>query len=477
MSEPIGVRAGLQSVWDFSAHWIKSNWAPASVSLLIIACFMPYVSILGVGVRPEQILVYGLLILIVPFNLRVLVLNRSALIVLGAFGLQLATSVLGGLFFDRSPDLTPVGFLAGIDTFLMPIATILTVAFLGYPLIQLSPLLKVAGRVLVVMLSINALVALLLQPRWKLDSPLKVFWIWPTEAWSTAEQAQLALRYSGIFNQPAEAGFAYGLGLVVLAFVCRWSRLWTIVSATILLLGGVLSASKTFYACALVVGIWVLWSGIRERRPLIAASEVLIPSLVTFATMLTLGLVPSRLALLDFVSRIVAANRSGTDALSSSKAVGAETLQTGTSPEGVSSIEIVVDQLTGHRISSTSFSASVAEQVFSLSPVVGFGIGGWQVAYDSAWIEALVLAGTVGLALSALIFLVLVARALNQMRHWPHSTLLLVLTVCAIITSLGIGTFTANRVSTFFWILVTLAAFGSSRAQGPVGITIHRPPS
>jgi hypothetical protein len=69
-----------------------------------------------------------------------------------------------------------------------------------------------------------------------------------------------------------------------------------------------------------------------------------------------------------------------------------------------------------------------------------------------------------------LIFFFLFRQGLIMLKGPTHSAMLIVLTACALLGSLGIGVLTANRVSTIFWIIVTLLAFGrleySERVMG-----------
>lgn len=420
---------------------------------LVVACFMPYLSIFGIGLRVEQILIYGLLIFL-PFFAIQLGLNRKAIAVLAALLLQLIASIWAFFTFDRTDEFPPVGILAGLDTLFLPIATILVVAMVAKPLSQHSDLLSIASRCLVILCCLNVFVAALLQPRWIEQSPLKIFWSWPADMWSVAEQAQLGFRYSGIFNQPAEVGFAYGIALAVLLTTCDFSRKWTFMFTIVLIFGGLLAASKTFYGCAAVIGVYFLWKGARGKCFFKSLMYVAISIALPLATLWPMGLLQDRISRVDIFSRISESNNAQAPEIA---------LSSGSVLPTTSKVDIVADTLTGGRVGPASNSFFVLDQVAANSPFIGFGAEGWAVAYDSTWTEAMVLGGGIGVALNGFIFLVLIVLGVSMLRNVPKSALLLVLTSCALVSSLGIGAITANRVSTLFWLLITLLAFGAAQ--------------
>jgi len=125
----------------------------------------------------------------------------------------------------------------------------------------------------------------------------------------------------------------------------------------------------------------------------------------------------------------------------------------------------VLNTYTAGRIGTGGNFESIADVVMSNSPILGFGFGGWQVAYDSTWIEALVIGGVVGLGLTVLAILVLFQKGVRMLAPPINSAMLVVLMGCCLVASLGIGALTANRVSTAFWTIVTLLAFGRGQER------------
>jgi hypothetical protein len=101
--------------------------------------------------------------------------------------------------------------------------------------------------------------------------------------------------------------------------------------------------------------------------------------------------------------------------------------------------------------------------VLSVRPLTGFGGGGLDVAYDSAWTEVVVVAGLLGVVLLACVFVVLfrMARRLDpDMRRL--ATFVVVFLLGA---SLGIPSLTVNRVATVVWILLCLFALMAKEAR------------
>ena len=76
-------------------------------------------------------------------------------------------------------------------------------------------------------------------------------------------------RYTGIFNQPAEAGIAYGVALLLLTWLARtreWKPFPVTCAAALVITGGVLTVSKVFLLCAApVAGLTVLRGRARIR--------------------------------------------------------------------------------------------------------------------------------------------------------------------------------------------------------------------
>jgi hypothetical protein len=433
-----------------------THLAKLTIVLLVSSCFGPYLNLFGYGIRTEQVVIYTLLLLLVPFFLRSLRLNLTGKLITLFLLLQFGISLLALFLVDRPNSFVFGKVLAESDMLLLPIATILVVAAVAHPLTLNSSLLVVASRTYLVLCSVNIFVALI-QSRTSHESaladqsPLASFWTSDPSGWSVAWQAQLGSRYSGIFNQPAEAGWAYGMALVLLVFSCRFTFTWSVTFATLMAVGGLLSASKTFYACAVIVVIFGLTKAFWDKRIFKSLLAFTIVTSVSIGAIWTMGLLTDRMQRFEVVPSAVLTTPPTAIEVSEPTFIPAEV-------SGPTFLD-VISNLTAGRIGSSSSQAAIVEEVAS-SPVIGFGLGGWSVAYDGSWTEALVISGWLGLALVFIVFLLLAIRAWVMWRYPPHSAFLLVLVSAAFVASLGIGALTANRVSTVFWIIVTLLALG-----------------
>jgi len=441
---------------------MQPRLASVLVVLFVVSCFGPYLQVFGFGLRTEQLFVYALLVFLVPFSVNRLKLNSTAHKVLVVLILQFVISLIAMFLVELPEDLQQASITAHLDTFLMPIATILVVATLSRPLKMKSSLLVIAGRAFVVMCAFNVLIALG-QSQTAGKSFLSLFWTSDPNVWSVSEQAQLGLRYSGIFNQPAEAGFAYGLALVLIIFSCRFSFALSLVLAALMTAGGLLSASKVFYACAVIIAFYGFISSFRNRRIWKSLISFSIVMGLSIGVIYAIGLLPDRLERLKVVQISSAPDANVSSAPDANVSSAPDANGSGSS---VTSLTLdVLNTYTAGRIGTGGNFESIADVVMSNSPILGFGFGGWQVAYDSTWIEALVIGGVVGLGLTVLAILVLFQKGVRMLAPPINSAMLVVLMGCCLVASLGIGALTANRVSTAFWTIVTLLAFGRGQER------------
>jgi len=113
-------------------------------------------------------------------------------------------------------------------------------------------------------------------------------------------------------------------------------------------------------------------------------------------------------------------------------------------------------QYSAGRYSTSAGLGPVAADVFHASPWYGFGAGGLDAAYDSLWVQALVLAGTVGLIIAVAFLLMLVFRLwrLRRVTKRPEWNLAAAALVLAIGGSSGLPALTANRDSTLLWLIL-----------------------
>jgi hypothetical protein len=266
--------------------------------------------------------------------------------------------------------------------------------------------------------------------------------------WNTASQtiavpvAQLAVengRYTGIFDQPAEAGLTYGLALLCAIYLVRRGVQWQLagVCAAVLVAGGALSLSKTFLLGALPLAAWMVArsSGVRMR---ILAGGVAGAAGIVLAG--SVGLLPSW-------------------------AAGRRTMGGLLHPTG----PLASVYTAGRYGPGGGTLGPVAADVLRVNPWAGFGVGGLAIPYDSLWLQVLVLSGIMGLvlmcaALATLGWRWLRLRAVTAPAERSLAGSVLILTVA---TSFGFPTLTANRGGILAWLILGVLLTG--RDYGPTG--------
>ena len=115
----------------------------------------------------------------------------------------------------------------------------------------------------------------------------------------------------------------------------------------------------------------------------------------------------------------------------------------------------------------------VVSDVLHSSPWYGFGAGGLGVAYDSLWVEVLVLSGVTGVVVTASVMVMLGYRwlVLCGTLAAPESALTGAVLELAIGASFGLPSLTANRASTLLWLILgMLTAFRPERGRRMRGL-------
>jgi len=268
------------------------------------------------------------------------------------------------------------------------------------------------------------------------------FWDAAPAAGSVAADAAENGRYTGIFDQPAEAGIAYGIALLLLIWLARqgWKPLPVTCTAALLVTGGVLTLSKVFLLAALPVAVVTVLRGRARIRVLTVTTVVLSASWLAGVA----GLLPGW--------------HLGSQALDS-------LLHPHTS---------LTAQYTADRYGSAGTLAPEFTDVLRNAAVAGFGAGGLNgPAYDSLWQQVLVVSGLIGVILAATVFLLLAGRllALRRMLRREDWQLACGAAVLAAGASLGIPSLTANRAGTLLWLVlgVLVTARAPARPEVPAG--------
>jgi len=234
-------------------------------------------------------------------------------------------------------------------------------------------------------------------------------------------------RFTGIFNQPAEAGVAYGVALFCLIYLSQvdaksWTKMRTAYGVA-LTIGGILTISKIFLLGGLPVALILLM-----RAPANRMRAIISFSTIGFSLWLlgTYGLLPTWV-------------------------IGPSTLR-----RIFSSSNTTLTTITAGRYGADGTLAPLAADILHSSPLVGFGAGGIAAPYDSMWLEALAVSGILGVLLVCFVFIFLFARwtRLRWRLPRPEWHLSGATLVIAFGGSFGLPTLTGNRVSTLLWLII-----------------------
>ena len=241
------------------------------ITVLLVSATGPYV-FPQMGLRVEHFIMYGLVaffsvrsglgFLIGKKEKHVFILVALLLCLLLVF---LATTYTS----DFNPPIFKV--IADTDNYLQPVWLILITSYCVRRLAidESINLLINATKIIILLLSLNTAIAIssIFYGTWFLE----YFNVAGEEAggWTVLGNAASMGRYTGIFNQPFEAGLAYGVGLISILFIliferdlsCRFIKpAFLNLGLFLIVVGGVLSVSKVFFPLAIFISfVFFLW--------------------------------------------------------------------------------------------------------------------------------------------------------------------------------------------------------------------------
>lgn len=398
-----------------------------ATALIALAAFGPY---LFSGFRTEQIAVYATaLVLAVGVWWVKARPNGHGIAVMGLLLLQLGVSVVGAVAPPQNTTRYQLGpALAGIDNLALPIAVIGVVWTLIAAGADRTQLIRIVCAVTVWSMVINAGLA-----AWATggSGPDLAIFQGQADVESVAYRAEQLGRFSGIFNQPAEAGLMYSVALLAAIYLYREKARMLAFTATALSIGGVLTISKVFLFVGLPIGIWqaVRSSGGRQRR----AAAFLAAAIAAWAGAKT-GMIPEWTGG-QYLIRLMPGSDQG-----------------------------AVDLYTAGRFGGESTLAVVVNAVMESSPIWGFGAGGLAAPYDNAWVEALVMDGIFGAVLLTAVMVVLAhAWWIARPQSSPGESRLTGGLVAVVIgAAVGVPSLTVNRCATILWLLIALLLLSDS---------------
>lgn len=390
------------------------------------AAFGPY---LAGSVRTEQLAVYGLAAVVLPLAWVRIRAGVGWRLLAPWLGL-VAVAALGVVFpSNLFAPWEPGNAIAGFDNLLLPVAVMLLVWGVVTPA-SAPDLLRSVAKVVVWLTACNAVLAVLNAAI--VDLPfLKLFWGEGNDGSdrkSTAFYAAELGRYSGIFNQPAEAGVMYGVAALLAIYVYQRSKVKLGLALTLITVGGLLCVSKVFILGGIPLIIVYIW----RTRTLGGKAGFVVSTLLILGGVAQSGLLSAWTGF-DYLTRLFSP---GED-------------------------QGLVEFYTAGRWNEGSSISSVMGTIWELNPISGVGAAGWKVPYDSGWTDVLVVGGLLGAAAHAAVILglfVLARRTVDPDRR--RLTFFFALFMAG--ADLGIPAFTANRVATVVWVVIALLVLAST---------------
>lgn len=388
-------------------------------SIIGVMAFGPYV----VGsIRVEQLFLYGMLMLFLPFAL----LGCSKWYGWSVL-LPWLTLLAVALISDNSTVIRLLpwesnSLLAGADALLIPVA-VMVLVWTCVPVGRGKRAFDSFASTVIVLGLLNA-VLVLMSIVVNITGFLRMFWASGDASITVAERALTLGRYSGIFNQPAESGAFYSVALLLAVYKLSRTPTYLIIVFIALSFGAVFSVSKVVLFVGLPVALGYmflalgLWRVIKYS-PLVILTGATVLSISSFLNWSGLSYLTRFLEFGlgdDFLSLLTAGRFSG---------------------DGDSTLMAVI--------------GPVAQS----SPIIGAGLSGVSTAYDSGWVEVFVYAGAIGVICMIFIYfgILLVTLGLQNtdLRSFGFAFL-----VATFLVNTGISVFTANRVATFVWITIAL---------------------
>lgn len=392
--------------------------------ILLISAFCPYL-LVDFGLRVDHLVIYGysyLFVLIYFLNKKEIVKPTGTFLLIWMLASMIFALVT---FMGRVDNFMSV--IPDLDNILQPLAILVIFGSIlssqegGY-----REKLKSVSKCLIILLSLNT-IWIFIGFIYNLDAINHYFW--RSNVGSLAAQMG---RYSGIFNQPAEAGVAYSVGLFAWLYLVESSskiKIKQILALVMMFIGGIFTISKIF----LFGGILVFFFGAMLNRRF---RKSIIKILLLFSA---LAVVPYYYLTKSwdgfwFLMRFF---------------------------DGTESNSGIVKLITAGRFSSggnASQQSTLFTEVWDNSPIFGEGFGKYQTV-DSAFFSFFSMGGMIGLVLYILILLFFVITSLRFISHFqksPESKLYLYVTLLIIGGSFGVPVLTINRASIVLLVFIGL---------------------
>jgi hypothetical protein len=310
--------------------------------------------------------------------------------------------------------------LAALDNYTLPVAALLAFHLLATRLVNVFDLTKLF-KLLNIFVFFNVLVSILAYLGYISNSYFQLFWS-PTSESSSMSVALLAIqnaRYSGIFNQPAEAGILYLISMLASCYLYakKEYKLWlSSFFLLVSLVGGAISGSKItlFIGAAASIGFMIINKNLK----------LLVVTLISACTMFFFT--------------------SGLFGIGSTQYSSAISLQGN-----------LLYLLTSGRWGQAGTQTTLVYQVLEFSPLFGLGLSNFGSNADS---EVLRLLGTSGffglLAFVSGQFLLYQIIRVNISNLPVEKRLFVILYFSIIAGSFGLPVLSANKVGTILCLIL-----------------------
>lgn len=406
------------------------------IIVLLVSAMGPYV-FPRMGLRTEHFIMYGLVFFFSVksgFGFLIGKKENHVFILVALFLCLLLVFLVTTYTSDFNP--TIYKLIADIENYLQPVWLILITSYCVRRLAidESINLLINATKTIILLLSLNAAIAIssIFYGTWFLE----YFNVAGEETggWTVLGSAASMGRYTGIFNQPFEAGLAYGVGLISILFILILEKDLSrrLIRPAFLnlglfgvVVGGVLSVSKVFFPLAIFISfVFFLWAskGLSKKifRNLFAIA-IMLPAFLYFLRDQWSGL--------DYFLRLVIFDRN-TDLLSLFTA--------------------------GRFAAYSGGHAVVTAHLNDPNLIFGYGLGSVS-APDNAYLEILYFGGVVGVLIYLIVLLALFYFSIKGLLRQPVlAKYLISLLVLSVFAGLGAPVFTVNRANFFLIIPLTI---------------------
>lgn len=438
------------------------------LTVLLVSAMGPYV-LPQMGIRVEHFVMYAL---VAFFSLKsghsfLVGKDKHVFMIVVLFISLLLWLIITTFIFGSNPSINKV--LADIDNYTQPIWLILITSYCVRRL-KIDDSINVlinAIKTIIILLGINTIISI-----------STIFYgTWYLEYFNVAGEGQIGGdvfetvlegaarqgRFTGIFNQPFEAGVAYGVCIISIIFLLILGKNLSsrLISPAFLkvgfvstVVGGVLSVSKVFFPLSVFISIIFF----------VVASKGF--SKMLFSKMFLRSLFSS-LILLFIVSYFLLGQWSGLDYFLRLVNFGKDFAQEGD----------LLELFTAGRYSISSGGTSVVtDRLNDPNLIVGYGLGSIQTP-DSGYLEVLYFGGVFGILIYLSILCAIFYFSIKGLFYQPVlAKYLASMLVFIVFSSLGAPVFGINRSNFFLLIPLTIGIHALALSGRPNNYSLNKTP-